>query len=155
MTILPGCIFPRRCRPWSRRAFLPADWFRAPRTPDRRFWCTEGNAILSDTCCEVHRPLMFGDSHFFAVAPSGACWCIDGIVCFRIKILRSEFGGYTAHHLSLYLQCFAWRVSIRLTTASSTLVDTWTAKIKRPQWTNVFEVDHLYDRWLASFAFRA
>jgi hypothetical protein len=52
---------------------------------------------------EIHRPLMFGDSHFFGVAPSGACWCIDGILCLKNRILRSEFGGYTAHHLPLVL----------------------------------------------------
>ena len=42
---------------------------------------------------------MFGDSHLFGVASSGASWCIDGILCFKNKILGSEFGGYTAHHL--------------------------------------------------------
>ena len=43
--------------------------------------------------------MMFGDSHFFGVAPSVARRCICGILCCKIKILRSEFGGYAAHHL--------------------------------------------------------
>jgi hypothetical protein len=37
-------------------------------------------------------------SHFFGGAPSGAGWCIDGILCIKNNILRGEFGGYTAQH---------------------------------------------------------
>jgi hypothetical protein len=41
---------------------------------------------------------MYDDIHLFGGAPSGASWCIDGILCFKNKILGGEFGGYTAHH---------------------------------------------------------
>jgi len=69
------------------------------------FWCIggichDGNTDFERRLNAVHCPLVFGDSHFFGVAPSGACWCIDEILCFRNNILRSEFGGYTAHHLT-------------------------------------------------------
>jgi len=55
--------------------------------------------ILGEGFNEVHRPMMFGDSHFFVVAPGVACCCVGGIVCCRINMLWGEFGGYTAHHL--------------------------------------------------------
>jgi hypothetical protein len=41
---------------------------------------------------------MYDYMRFFCGVSSGASWRIGGILYIRNKILRSRFGGYTAHH---------------------------------------------------------
>jgi hypothetical protein len=62
--------------------------------------------ILSEGFNEVHSPMMFGDSHFFVVAPSVACRCIGGVLCCRINKLGGDCGGYTAHQIQRLMSLF-------------------------------------------------
>src|SRR5277367_3598167 len=62
------------------------------------FCALRAPAVLSCGCNEVYLPQMCDYIHFFSGASSGAFWCNGGISCIKNKILRSDFGGYTAHH---------------------------------------------------------
>ena len=70
---------------------------------DERNYLLQLRRFLGDGGNEVYRPLMFGDSHLFSGASSGASCCIGGFLSIKNSSLRSEFGGYTAHHFNLVL----------------------------------------------------